>query len=364
MPKLRVLVIDDSAFNRQALSDILNAHPDIEVVGKAFDGEEGLKLAAQLKPDLITLDIEMPRMDGFTFLRLLMSKMPVPVIVVSSHSRKHEVFRALELGALDFIAKPGHHISPDIAGLRDELISKALAVRALQRLPGTQRSTASESETRAESTGVREKVALEDGRVERVVCIGSSTGGPPALEAVFRALRPSPGTAYLVCQHMPEKFTRAFADRLNRMAALTIQEAQARMPIRPGGVYVAPGGLHMEVTHGAEGEWVVRLEPKRIEDRYTPSVDRMFRSAAHWFRERVLAVILTGMGNDGAQGAVAVRDAGGIALAESQETAIVFGMPKEADQTGAVSELLPLPMLIDRMRAFAAGGGAGRASDS
>src|SRR5262245_15486504 len=131
MRKLRVLVVDDSAYNRQTIGDILNSHTDLEVVGKAYDGEEALKLVAQLQPDLITLDVEMPRMDGFTFLRLLMSKMPTPVIVISSHSRKHEVFQALELGALDFIAKPTHHIAPDLASLRDELIEKALTVRDL-----------------------------------------------------------------------------------------------------------------------------------------------------------------------------------------------------------------------------------------
>ena len=352
MGKLRVLVIDDSAYNRQAIGDILTSHPEIEVVGKAFDGEEGLKLAVQLRPDLITLDIEMPRMDGFTFLRLLMSKMPVPVIVISSHSRKQEVFRALELGALDFIAKPGHHISPDIAGLRDELIAKALTVRSLERLPVQQRSSSADGDARA-AAAEPAKPAIEAGRVERVVCVGASTGGPPALEALFRALQPTPGTAYLVSQHMPEKFTHAFAERLNRMAALNIQEAQARMVLRPGGAYVAPGGSHMEVTAGVDGEWVIRLEPRQPEDRYVPSVDRMLRSAAHWFKGSVLAAILTGMGNDGAQGALALHKAGGLVIAESAEPAIVFGMPKEAQLTGAVTEMLPLPLLIDRIRTYA-----------
>jgi len=355
MAKLRVLVVDDSAYNRQTINEILSSHPDIEVVGKAFDGEEGLKLAARLKPDLITLDIEMPRMDGFTFLRLLMSKMPTPVIVISSHSRKQEVFRALELGALDFIAKPGHHISPELRLLRDELIEKALTVRALQRLPLLRRVAAAESDPAASAELEASTRAIEEGPIERVVCIGASTGGPPALEALFRALEATPGTAYLVSQHMPEKFTRAFAERLNRMAALTIREAEARMVLRPGSVYVAPGGSHMEVTRGAVGEWVIRLTPKLPDDRYAPSVDKMFNAAAHWFKDKVLGVVLTGMGNDGAQGIVSIKQAGGRTLAESQDSAIVFGMPKEAAQTGAVDEVAALPGLIEQIRAFSRG---------
>ena len=174
MTKLRVLVVDDSAYNRQTIAEILNSHDDIEVVGKAYDGEDALKMVDQLEPDLITLDLEMPKMDGFTFLRLLMSKMPTPVIVISSHSRKQEVFQALELGALDFIAKPTHHIAPDMTSLRAELVGKALTVRNLEIVPFKRRAKRPSKPVPRRETPMPHLRS----RVERVVCIGASTGGP------------------------------------------------------------------------------------------------------------------------------------------------------------------------------------------
>jgi two-component system, chemotaxis family, protein-glutamate methylesterase/glutaminase len=357
MSKLRVLVVDDSAFNRQTISEILTSHNDIEVVGKASDGEEGLKLAMQLKPDLITLDIEMPRMDGFTFLRLLMSKQPTPVIVISSHSRKDEVFKALELGALDFIAKPSHHLGPDLGKIREELIAKTLTVRALELTSFKRRNEGPVEAPKPVDTHRKPGAAIgnEKRRVERVVVLGASTGGPPALEAIFRSLGPSPGTAFLVAQHMPEKFTRAFAERLNRMAAITIVEAEDLMPLRSGHAFVAPGGCHMEVASSKQGEWVLHLHPRGEEDRFIPSIDRLFQSAAREFKKQSLAVVLTGMGSDGAEGVRTVRNEGGMTLAESPDTAIVYGMPKEAIRTGAVQESLALPQIIERILAFADG---------
>ena len=355
LKKLRVLVVDDSAYNRQTIAEILNGHPEIEVVGKAYDGEEGLKLVAQLKPDLVTLDIEMPRMDGFTFLRIVMSKMPTPVIVISSHSRKQEVFQALELGALDFIAKPSHHIAPDIASLRDELIIKALTVRSLEPVPFNKRVNMNvpKADPRDQRSGAAD---LPPSRATqpatRLVCIGASTGGPPALESLFKAMGTSPQCAFLVSQHMPAKFTRAFAERLNRMTSLDIREAEDGMEIVGGSVYIAPGGKHMELTRGAESHFI-RLIDVRETDRYVPSIDRLFESAAKGFEMSMLAVVLTGMGADGALGVRTVRQAGGRTLAESQESSIVFGMPKEAIQTGCIDEVLPLGQIIERVAKFA-----------
>ena len=350
--KLRVLVIDDSAFNRQAITKVLSSHPEIEVVGRAFDGEEGLKLAAKLNPDLITLDIEMPRMDGFTFLRLLMSKMPTPVVVISSHSRKHEVFQALELGALDFIAKPGHHIQPDAGEFRDELIAKALTVRGLRRLPTAAERRIERSgrgDARRGTGDSRHRKEVASRRLRRLVCVGASTGGPPALESIVRLLPVGNDTAVLVAQHMPAKFTRAFAQRLNRMSDHTVEEAEGGMPIRPGHIYVAPGGGHMEVDLVGSDEWVLRIRPRESDDHYVPSIDRLFVSAARWFKDRVVGALLTGMGSDGAAGLKAIHDAGGRTIAESEETAIVYGMPKEAVAMGGVDEELPLPALVDRL---------------
>ncbi|MBC7794336.1 MAG: chemotaxis response regulator protein-glutamate methylesterase [Clostridia bacterium] len=349
MTKLRVLVIDDSAYNRQTISEILNSHPEIEVVGKAYDGEEGLKLVAQLKPDLVTLDIEMPRMDGFTFLRIVMSKMPTPVIVVSSHSRKQEVFQALELGALDFIAKPQHHIAPDIANIREEIIAKALTVKALQPIPFSRISltTPSRGDVRADYDKPRSNL-----EATRLVCVGASTGGPPALESLFKAMGTSPQCAFLVAQHMPAKFTRAFAERLNRMTSLDIREAEDGMEVYGGSVYIAPGGKHMELAKTSK-QLILKLVDVVETDRYVPSIDRLFASAASSFEMSMLGVILTGMGADGAAGVRVVRQAGGRTIAESQESSIVFGMPKEAIQTGCIDETLPLGQIIERIAKFA-----------
>jgi two-component system chemotaxis response regulator CheB len=356
MSKLRVLVVDDSAYNRQSIAEILNSHPEIEVVGKAYDGEEGLKLVASLKPDLVTLDVEMPRMDGFTFLRIVMSKMPTPVIVISSHSRKQEVFQALELGALDFIAKPSHHIAPDIASLRDELISKALTVRSLEPVPFSKRTnmSAPRSDARDQRSGASEWQAPRAAQpATRLVCIGASTGGPPALESLFKAVGTSPLCAFLVAQHMPAKFTRAFAERLNRMTSLDIREAEDGMEIVGGAVYIAPGGKHMELTRSGDQHFVKLVEVRET-DRYIPSIDRLFDSAAKTFEMSMLAVVLTGMGADGAVGVRTVRQAGGRTIAESQESSIVFGMPKEAIQTGCIDEVLPLGQIIEKVAKFAA----------
>jgi len=349
MKTLRVLVVDDSAYNRKTIAEMLESEGHIEVVGRAFDGEEGLKLATKLKPDLITLDIEMPRMDGFTFLRILMVQQPTPVIIVSSHSRKEEVFQALELGALDFIAKPSHHIAPDLTPLREDLLTKVNTVRALQALP----RVGAISVTPAAAAPVGEVLA-----VDRVVCLGASTGGPPALEAVFKALQPPSSTAILVAQHMPEKFTKAFADRLNRMVALEVHEAEEGVALVAGHVYVAPGGRQMLVTKDDTGAFLRLAEPDES-DRYVPSIDKLLVSAAQVFGVATLAVIMTGMGSDGSRGVEAIRAVGGATVAESKDTAVVYGMPKEAQATGCIDAVLPLPGIVDRIAAFVRRGPAG-----
>lgn len=350
--RLRVLVIDDSSYNRETISRILGSHEDIEVIGRAADGEQGLKMAAAERPDLITLDVEMPRMDGFTFLRLLMARIPTPVIMVSSHSRKHEVFQALELGALDFVAKPSRYFSYEDPALRDEILTKALAVRALQVVPLTQRAR---EKSKVEPVLPENKVTAQPSTpVERVVCIGASTGGPPALQSVFRTLQAGTPTAFLVAQHMPEKFTRAFAERLDRLSALQIREAHHGMQVKPDTILIAPGGFHMEVV--APGETpVVHLTLASKEDRYAPSIDRLFASAAELFGASVLAVVLTGMGSDGSLGVKRVYSQLGMTIAESRETSIVFGMPKEAIETGCIRDILPLSAIIERIQSFCAG---------
>lgn len=345
--KLHVLVVDDSAHNRRTIADVLNSHPDIEVVGYADDGEKALKAAAQLRPDLIMLDLEMPRMDGFTFLRIIMSQMPTPVIVVSSQSKKQSVFQVLELGALDFIAKPARYFDTD-PQLRQDIISKALAVKSLQVMPFAKRAQGPVTHDRRTPPP---KMDTQP-RPERLVCIGASTGGPPALQSIFKAVDQAPSTAFLVSQHMPEKFTRAFAERLNRISNMQICEAESGMVVQSGHVYIAPGGSHLELI-GTPGAMQCLVAPMQSSDRYAPSIDRLFSSSATVARGKLLAVVLTGMGADGSEGVRSVYNAGGRVLAESEETAIVFGMPKEAAQTGCVHSSLPLEAIITQICDFA-----------
>ncbi len=352
--QLTVLVIDDSAFNRQTITAMLESDPSFKVIATASDGEQGLKLAATHKPDLITLDIEMPRMDGFTFLRMLMSQMPTPVIVVSSHSRKHEVFQALELGALDFVAKPSRFFEGEEETLRDELVSKALAVRLLQIVPFTHSAATARGgpESRESHSPTEDSPSSKPGILRRFVCVGSSTGGPPALQKLFEAQEANSDTAFLVAQHMPEKFTKAFAERLDRRSGMHIKEAEDGEKIKAGTAYIAAGGHHMEVVHLGT-EYFIRQQPRSESDGYVPSVDRLFESAATSCGARTLGVILTGMGNDGAAGVKALSLAGGQIAAESQESSIVFGMPKEAIATGKVDKVLDLKDVIIHVAEFA-----------
>ena len=346
---LRVLVVDDSAYNRKNISEILGGHDDIEVIGKAGDGDEALRLASQLKPDVITLDLEMPKMDGFTFLRILMAKQPTPVIVVSSYSNKENVFKALELGAIDFVAKPDRQFQPDPA-IRNEILSKVLLVRSLRPLATlAPNRAATQVPSRSPDTVPRANAAPR-----YVVGIASSTGGPSALLEVFTRLPERfPGTV-LIAQHMPDKFTRTFAERLDKKGALRVVEAQDNDAVSARRGYVCPGKQCMEVvsSSGSLGDLRVRIAGPNANDRYCPSGDRLLRSIANVAGLRAVGVILTGMGDDGTAGAKAIRAAGGIVIAESAETAVVYGMPGSAVRAGVVNEEMPLSAIGDYLAAL------------
>ncbi len=339
---IRVLVIDDSAYSRRTIIRMLETSPLVEVVGWARDGEEALRKALQLRPDLVTLDLEMPRMDGFTFLRLLLAKRPTPVLVVSGRSGDDTVFKALELGAVDFVAKPTLRAAPELATIQEELIRKVHATRQLRIEKLRDRiSQAPAPLRRAEPTA--------SGRL-RVIAIGSSTGGPAALMQIFGAFREPPGCAFVVSQHMPEGFTRGFAERLDRLTHVKAREAGGGETLERGVVLVAPGGNHLEFESRGAGV-VTRLAPRTPEDKYAPSVDRMFDSAAKHFGGDLLAVVLTGMGDDGRRGVRAVRASGGTVIAESEDTAVIFGMPQQAIRTGAVDAVLPLAEIAPAIQA-------------
>jgi two-component system chemotaxis response regulator CheB len=366
---IRVLVIDDSAFNRQTISTILEAgpagpeRPPMQVSGRAADGEEGLRLAFQLQPDVITLDLEMPKMDGFAFLRLLMARQPTPVLVISGYATRENVFKALELGALDFVAKPSRTISSELKSIKDELLAKVQLVTKLRMVSLTDRA----ARTRAAGTltgsfrtlpeSPPPPVSRKDGPPPpRVIAIGASTGGPPAITQILANLDPSLPVGIVITQHMPAKFTRAFAERLDRTTPWNVREAEPGDAVTVGSALVAPGGGSLVLRREASGLKVdvVPPDPNDPVDRFIPSVNRMFESVGKTMGAESLGVILTGMGGDGGRGVKALKSFGGRVLAEAPESAVIFGMPQEAIATGAVDDVVPLNQMVEAISRFAA----------
>jgi two-component system chemotaxis response regulator CheB len=355
--EIRILVIDDSAYNRQTITAMIEGTPGLQVVGRAGDGEEGLKQAFSLQPDVITLDLEMPKMDGFAFLRFLMARQPTPVIVISGYATRENVFKALELGALDFVAKPSRTITPELRTIKEELLSKVRLVTQLRMVNLVDRA----ARTRNAGTmsgmwpvpppHVPLPTSRKDGMAPaRLVAIGASTGGPPAINRILVALEPTLGAGIVITQHMPAKFTKAFAERLDRTTAWNVREAEPGDAVTAGVVLVAPGSGSLSLRRDL-GSVKVDIMPPQPDDRYVPSVDRMLTSAAGAMGADVLGIVLTGMGGDGGRGVRALKAAGGRTIAEAPETAVIFGMPQEAIATGAVDDVAPLgniPDLITR----------------
>lgn len=348
MKKLRILVVDDSASSRRAISRILQTIDSVEVVGYAVNGEEGIHKVISLKPDLVTVDLEMPKMDGFTLLRILSTRFSVPVIVISALSGADKVFKALELGALDFIIKPSGIKSTDLLSVREDILKKVLHIIELKSgnlsTPGAVDSSHNNTPPNLSSSRDLVKNPID------IFAIGSSTGGPPALQRIFSSFKQKHPFAVVVAQHMPPGFTKAFADRLDRNSHFDIKEAEDGDPVLPGSVLIAPGGknLQFEVSNGMV---TARLENPSDSSHYVPSVDMMLESCSEIYKTRVAAVILTGMGNDGSRGVRAIKAQGGFVIAESEETAVVYGMPREAAETGAVDQVLPLHLVADEILA-------------
>lgn len=342
---IRVLVVDDSAYNRRTIIKMLESVAGIEVIGYAGDGEEALRKVFELKPDLITLDLEMPRMDGFTFLRIVMGGRPTPVIVISSRSEDENVFRALDFGAVDFVAKPSPRISPELFNIREDLVRKVLHVGRTDINKVLKRQSQGDGALPVKPAKPTEAEALSlAGCPSMQVVIGASTGGPPALQAIFSAIREPIPLGFAVAQHMPPGFTRAFAERMNKLSALRIAEAADRDLMSAGSVLIAPGGKNMLFERSGESVRVRVVDPNP-EQRYIPSADILFASAAQTFGEKTIGVVLTGMGNDGQQGVIAIKGAGGTNIAEAEESSVVFGMPKEAIATGCVDKVVPLALV-------------------
>ncbi len=342
MKKIKIVVVDDSAFSRRSITRMLEGIESVEVVGYATNGEEGIQKVIALKPDLVTLDLEMPKMDGFTLLRILTTRFSLPVIVISALSGADKVFKALELGALDFVAKPSSCASVDLLSIKEDLQNKVLQVLALKPvIHARPNSEATLSEQHAAEPVQTGKAGIGIHHAIDLVAIGTSTGGPPALQLILSAFEQKYPFAIVISQHMPAGFTKAFADRLNRSSLFDVKEAEDGDLVLPGRVLIAPGGKNM-VFEVCGGQVTARIEAPSEADRYVPSVDVMLQSCAGIYRKRVVAVILTGMGNDGSKGVRAIKEQGGRVIAESEETAIVYGMPREAVATGVVDRCVAL----------------------
>ena len=344
--RIKVLVVDDSAVVRKIFKEELSRERSIEVVGTAPDPYVARDKIVKLKPDVITLDIEMPRMDGFTFLRILMSTMPTPVIVISSYSQKKNVFKALELGAVDFIAKPERSADADFSKIREELLSKVQMVRGLRLAAVATRPRFSEMVSPVPRLA-------PDGPPNRVVALASSTGGPTALLEILSCLTQRCRSALLIAQHMPERFTRTFAERLDRRSALRASEAEDGDSVLAGTTFVCPGRKCMRVEHGvASGELRLRISAPDPSDRYVPSADKLFVSVARVAEKRAVGVVLTGMGEDGVEGARAIVAAGGVVVAQSEESAVVYGMPRAVVRAGAATHTLALREIAEFIRSL------------
>jgi two-component system chemotaxis response regulator CheB len=349
-PRLRVLVVDDSTVFRRSLVDALSGSDEIEVISTAANGEEALQAALSLRPDVVTLDLEMPKMDGFTFLRILVARQPTAVVVVSSHASRENVFKALELGAVEFVVKPSAH-RPVEGSVKDEVLQKVRLMRHLRPVGTRIRAPLpSLSEDRGPRPISEPPEPMSRQRVRFVVTVASSTGGPIALLDIASRLPERFPGALLIAQHMPESFTRTFAERLDRKGPLRFAEVDGPEGLEERRGYVSPGNQCLVVTARGGGELGVGLRAPGTE-RYIPSGDLLMKTAAEHAGPRVIGVVLTGMGDDGLAGAKAIRDAGGIVVAESEQTAVVNGMPGAVVRAGLATHVLPLPEIT----AFLAG---------
>ncbi|MEE8319880.1 MAG: chemotaxis-specific protein-glutamate methyltransferase CheB [bacterium] len=334
--KIKVLVVDDSAYNRKMIKSMVLEMDEVESVSVSSDGEEAIKHILADQPQVITLDLNMPRMDGFTFLRWLMKHNPLPVVVVSAEGGEKNVFRALDLGALDFVVKPVRYASERIVDIKPELQEKVRAVADMDLGLYLSRLR----RTKPEATRAVSPRPEVEGKLQGVVVIGASTGGPSAVQKVLSDLPPDLPYSFVVVQHMPPVFTAQFAKRLEKNTSFIAKEAEDGDTLAPGQIYVAPGGFHLEVRKIKTGRLAVK--ERGNEDRYVPSIDMAMSSAARSFGGSAVGVLLTGMGNDGANGMLEIVNAGGKTIVESEKTAVIFGMPRAAIGKNAAGSIVDL----------------------
>ncbi len=346
---MRVLVVDDSAFMRKAIVSMLESDPQIEVVGTAANGKEGYELAKKLRPSVITLDIEMPEMDGLTALKKIMRDCPTHVIMVSSLTTEgsEASFTALKLGAADVLAKEQSHISLNITKIQTELISRVKALSKSQYRPRGIALPAAPSAP-SKPSGSTKSVKYRPDQFS-LICIGSSTGGPPVLENIITALPHGFETPIVIAQHMPEVFTQSLADRLTRMSSRQVLHAESGMLIERKKIYIARGGLNVHITQPKLGVLGIHIDDLPEGTLYKPSVDALFASAAKCMGKRCLGIVLTGIGDDGLRGATELNAVGGQILAQDAESSVVYGMPRAVAEAGIVQAILTPKQISDAL---------------
>ncbi|HEY65983.1 MAG TPA: chemotaxis response regulator protein-glutamate methylesterase [Caldilineae bacterium] len=337
---IRVLVVDDSAYVRKVVSQMLMRSPFIEVVGTARDGKEALEKVEELQPDVVTLDLIMPGMDGVAFLREQMARRPIPVVIVSIASESGDLaMQALDLGALDFVQKPTALATEKIFDISDELIEK---VKTAAQVPLARLRTLSMNGRPQPLARVAEAQGLVD-----VVVIGASTGGPQALRHLIPQLPADLPVPIALVLHMPVGYTALFAQRLDELSHLHVVEAKEGDELVAGKAYLAPAGRHLTFLRRSDGKVVAHLDARPFDTSHRPSVDVLFQSAAQMYHERVLGVVMTGMGSDGLQGAAWIKAQGGLIFTEAEETCAVYGMPRVVVEAGLSDKIVPLDRMAE-----------------
>lgn len=338
MSKIKVLVVDDSALIRKLLTEIINNESDMEVIGAAADPLVAREMIRETNPDVLTLDVEMPRMDGIDFLEKLMRLRPMPVVMVSTLTEKGSevTFRALELGAVDFVSKPKIGIADGLKEYSSEITNKIRIAKAA-RLKKRTAIAATQSNT---ADAVLPSLSNRIASTEKLIIVGASTGGTEAIKD-FLVQMPPDSPAILITQHMPEGFTKSFANRLNSLCKISVTEARGEERLLPGHAFIAPGHSHLLLKRSG-ANYITELNQGEPVSRHRPSVDVLFRSAANCAGKNAIGVIMTGMGRDGASGMLEMHKAGAYNFAQDEASCVVFGMPKEAIAAGGVNEVVPL----------------------
>lgn len=349
MLKIKVLVVDDSMFMRKLISRLIEEDAALQVIGTARNGIEAVSLVKELRPDVVTLDIEMPEMDGLAALEKIMATRPTPVLMLSSLTQEgaHATITALQNGAVDFVSKPSGSISTDLYKVKEELLTK---IKLAAQVPARALVTGNKAASNAQLVQKKSSAAFVQGKeFEQIVVIGTSTGGPKALEAVLTALPDSFPYPLLLVQHMPPKFTASLAARLNSISGIRVVEASDNEPIVGGTAYIAPGNYHMTAVQ-RNGEFTIQLNQLPPRNSHRPSVDVLFDSVAQLKELKKHYILMTGMGSDGAQGMLAAKQAGARStIAEAKETCVVYGMPRSAIELNCVDYTVPLHLIASKI---------------